>query len=245
MARDSLVITPTYNESATLEHLVERVLSAGPFDMLIVDDNSPDGTGDLAERLSEKHRGRVNVLHRLEKLGLGTAYVTGFRWALDHSYERIFEMDADFSHNPATLPVLRQRLDEADVVLGSRYVPGGRTQRWPLWRRVLSQGGSRYAAAVLGLSFRDLTGGFKGFRAIALASLDLDAVHSNGYAFQIEMTYLLHAGGWRIVEQPIVFQDRLIGQSKMHARIVLEALFVVWRLRFTPPAVRAVPGTAR
>jgi dolichol-phosphate mannosyltransferase len=116
VARDSLVITPTYNESATLENLVERVLRAGPFDMLIVDDNSPDGTGELAERLAEEHRGRVHVLHRLEKLGLGTAYVTGFRWALDHSYERIFEMDADFSHNPATLPVLRQRLDQADVV---------------------------------------------------------------------------------------------------------------------------------
>jgi dolichol-phosphate mannosyltransferase len=245
MARDSLVITPTYNELATLKHLVESVLNAGPFDMLIVDDNSPDGTGELAERAAEEHRGRVNVLHRHGKLGLGTAYVSGFRWALDRGYQHMFEMDADFSHDPAALPLLRHRLDDADVVLGSRYVAGGRTQRWPAWRRALSQGGSLYAATVLGLPFRDLTGGFKGFRAEALASVDLDTVHSNGYAFQIEMTYLMHASGRRIVEQPIVFQDRIAGQSKMHARIVLEALFVVWRLRFSPPSLRAMAGTVR
>jgi dolichol-phosphate mannosyltransferase len=243
-ARDSLVITPTYNESETLEALVNRVLQAGPFDMLIVDDHSPDGTGALAEQLAAENSGRVKVLHRDGKRGLGTAYVYGFRWALDHGYEHVFQMDADFSHDPATLPVLRARLDDADVVLGSRYVPGGQTHDWPIWRRALSQGGSLYASLVLGLPFRDLTGGFKGFRSHALAAVDLDSVHSNGYAFQIEMTYLLRASGCRIVEQPIVFEDRRAGRSKMHPRIVVEALFVVWRLRFTPPHVHAVVGAS-
>jgi dolichol-phosphate mannosyltransferase len=228
---DNLVVVPTYNEAANLERLVSEIRQAGPFDVLIVDDHSPDGTGDLADRLADRWRGRVSVLHRSAKLGLGSAYVAGFRNALSRGYEHVFEMDADFSHDPARLPVLRAALDDADVVLGSRYVPGGGTCRWPLWRRALSQGGSLYAALVLGLPFRDLTGGFKGFRSRALAALDLEDIRSNGYAFQIEVTYRCFQHGLRIVEQPIVFSDRVLGESKMRSRIVAEALLVVWRLR--------------
>jgi dolichol-phosphate mannosyltransferase len=244
-ARDSLVIVPTYNEAENLRRLVAEVLRSEPFDVLVVDDNSPDGTGALADLLVAERPDRVSVLHREGKLGLGTAYLEGFRFALAHRYKHVFEMDADFSHDPASLPVLRSvLLDRADVVLGSRYVAGGGTQRWPVWRRVLSQGGSRYAGIVLGLPFRDLTGGFKGFRARVLSRLDLDAIQSNGYAFQIEVTYRSHQLGFRIVEEPIIFADRRVGYSKMHARIVVEALLVVWRLRFEglrPVSARRVP----
>lgn len=229
--RDSLVIVPTYNEADNLERLVKAVLALRAFDVLIVDDNSPDGTGRLADALTLQHPNRVAVLHRPGKLGLGRAYIDGFRYALAHEYRRVFEMDADFSHDPSSLPTLRAALDNADVVLGSRYVPGGLTSHWPAWRRALSQGGSRYAGIVLGLPIRDLTGGFKGFRSRVLSSLDLDAIHSNGYAFQIEVTYRCHRLGFRMVEQPIVFADRRLGRSKMHARIIVEALLVVWRLR--------------
>ena len=230
-ARDSLVILPTFNEAANLGRLVERVLRAGPFDVLVVDDHSPDGTGSLADALVEAHPSRVAVLHRPSKLGLGTAYLAGFRHALTRNYARVFEMDADFSHDPACLPALRAALDEADLVLGSRYVAGGATYGWPVWRRALSQGGSLYAATMLGLPFHDLTGGFKGFRARVLEALDLDSIVSNGYAFQIEVTHRAHQLGFRIVELPIAFTDRRVGQSKMSRRIVLEALVMVWRLR--------------
>jgi dolichol-phosphate mannosyltransferase len=230
--RDSLVVVPTYNEADNLERLVDQVIKVGPFDLLIVDDNSPDGTGGLADRLVADRPTRVSVLHRAEKLGLGSAYVAGFRHALAHNYQRVFEMDADFSHDPAMLPSLRANLDRADVVLGSRYIAGGGTRRWPAWRRALSQFGSRYAALVLGLPFRDLTGGFKGFRSRVLSALDLDAIQSNGYAFQIEVTYRSFKHGFHIVEAPITFSDRRAGHSKMRAGIVTEALLVVWRLRF-------------
>jgi dolichol-phosphate mannosyltransferase len=229
--RNSLVAVPTYNEADNLERLVEAVLALGGFDILVVDDNSPDGTGRLADSLAIQHPTRVAVLHRPGKLGLGSAYVDGFRYALANEYARVFEMDADFSHDPACLPKLRTALDTADIVLGSRYVPGGRTTHWPFWRRALSQVGSRYAGIILGLPFRDLTGGFKGFRSKVLAALDLDSIQSNGYAFQIEVTYRGHQRGFRIVEEPIVFADRRLGRSKMHARIVAEALLIVWRLR--------------
>jgi dolichol-phosphate mannosyltransferase len=242
---DSLVIVPTYNEAANLERLVERVLRVGPFDILVVDDHSPDGTGELADNLAEERPGQVTVLHRPAKLGLGTAYVAGFRQALARDYERVFEMDADFSHDPGCLPMLHAALDHADVVLGSRYVAGGGTRHWPLWRRALSQGGSLYAATVLGLPFHDLTGGFKGFRQRVLAALDLDAIESNGYAFQIEVTYRCFQHHFRIVEQPIVFADRRIGTSKMNRRIVSEALLVVWRLRFESHHRLPAEGVAR
>jgi dolichol-phosphate mannosyltransferase len=232
--RDSLVIIPTYNELGNLGRLVPSILEQGPFDVLVIDDHSPDGTGELAEVLARRFSGRVWVMHRPDKLGLGTAYLRGFGYALAHGYARVFEMDADFSHDPVCLPELRSDLDHADVVLGSRYVSGGGTRHWPLWRRLISQGGSLYAALVLGLPFRDLTGGFKGFSRRALGSLDLESIHSSGYAFQIEVTHRLHRSGFRIVERPIVFADRRVGQSKMHWRIVAEALLMVWRLRFTP-----------
>jgi dolichol-phosphate mannosyltransferase len=234
-SRDSLVIIPTYNEVENLATLVPKVLAQGPFHVLVVDDNSPDGTGVLAEYLATVYPGRVMALHRPGKLGLGTAYLQGFRYALEQGYERIFEMDADFSHDPAALPRLRNALDESDVVLGSRYVRGGGTRRWPRWRKLISRTGSSYSALVLGLPLHDLTGGFKGFRRHVLEALDLDSIRSNGYSFQIEVTHRAHRLGFRIMEAPIIFEDRRFGRSKMSARIIAEALVLVWRLRFSPP----------
>jgi dolichol-phosphate mannosyltransferase len=232
---DSLVVIPTYNEAENLERLVETVLAQGAFDVLIVDDHSPDGTGELANRLIDRFPGRVAVLHRPGKGGLGPAYRAGFGHALTRGYQYVFEMDADFSHDPHALPKLRAALDDADVVLGSRYVRGGKTQHWPVARRLLSQCGSLYAALVLGLPFHDLTGGFKGFTARVLRTLDIEAIQSNGYAFQIEVTYRAYQSGFRIVERPITFADRRLGHSKMRLAIVVEALRIVWALRFGPP----------
>jgi dolichol-phosphate mannosyltransferase len=232
----SVVVIPTYNESENLDRLVQAVLAEGAFDVLIVDDHSPDGTGELADRLADRFVGRVAVLHRPGKQGLGTAYRAGFGDALSRGYQYIFEMDADFSHDPAALPALRAALDDADVVLGSRYVRGGTTQHWPFVRRFISQCGSLYAGLILGLPFHDLTGGFKGFRARVLESMDLDAIESSGYAFQIEVTYRAYRGGFRILEQPIVFLDRQLGRSKMRPGIIAEAIRIVWVLRFRPPA---------
>ena len=232
---DSLVIVPTYNEARSLESLVYAVLDTdalSSFSMLVIDDNSPDGTGDLADFLATERPDRLAVLHRPRKLGLGSAYVEGFRHALNHEFSYIFEMDADFSHDPSQLPVLRSTLEISDVVLGSRYVPGGNASGSPAWRRALSRVGSRYAGSVLGLPFRDLTGGFKGFRARVLKSLDLAAIKSSGYAFQIEVTYRAYVDGFRILEVPISFGPRIAGRSKMYPNIILEALLVVWWLRF-------------
>jgi dolichol-phosphate mannosyltransferase len=231
--RESVVILPTYNEAVNLKLLVPSILQQGPFDVLVVDDNSPDGTGEVAEELAKRFAGRVDVLHRSGKLGLGTAYLAGFRYALALGYQQVFTMDADFSHDPSRLPALRAALEEADVVLGSRYVPGGGTLRWPLRRRILSRGGSTYARLILGLPIHDLTGGFKGFRHSVLETLllELDTIRSNGYAFQIEVTYLCSRHGFRIKEVPILFEDRLVGQSKMNGRIIVEALRVVLALR--------------
>jgi dolichol-phosphate mannosyltransferase len=234
-AKDTLVVVPTYNESANLKRVIDAVVDgpdSTPFDVLVIDDNSPDGTGAIAEACAAAHPRRVSVLHRPAKLGLASAYIAGFRQALAEGYEHVFEMDADLSHDPAALPALRTALETADVVLGSRYVRGGAAPGSPLWRRALSQCGSVYAAKVLSLPFRDLTGGFKGFRASVLSSLDLEAIRSNGYAFQIEVTYRCFQQCFRIVEQPIVFGPRNAGRSKMHPRIVAEALLVVWRLKF-------------
>ncbi len=230
--KSSLVVIPTYNEAENLTALVEMVLAQGDFDVLIVDDNSPDGTGELAETLTQRFPHRVAVLHRAGKQGLGTAYRAGFSYALRRGYQHIFEMDADFSHDPSALPALRAALDDADLVLGSRYVHGGETKNWPIARRLLSQCGSLYAAWILGLPFHDLTGGFKGFSARVLQTLDLDAIRSNGYAFQIEVTYRAYQSGFRIVERPITFVDRRLGHSKMRPAIVAEAVRIVWSLRF-------------
>ena len=178
-----------------------------------------------------QYEGRLFLLRRAGKLGLGTAYIAGFRWALARSYRRILEMDADFSHNPRYLPDLLAAAEEADLVLGSRYVPGGGVKNWGFWRRFLSRGGSLYARVLLGLPYQDLTGGFKCFRREVLETLDLGAVRSNGYSFQIELTYRAHCKGFKIKEVPIVFEDREVGKSKMSKHIFLEAVLMVWKLR--------------
>ncbi len=200
--------------------------------MLVIDDRSPDGTGEIADRLAAAEP-RVHVLHRAGKEGLGKAYLAGFAWALARGYRLVLEMDADFSHDPARLPAMLAAAREADLVLGSRYVPGGGTVNWGLGRRLLSRGGSLYARAILGLRVRDLTGGFKCFRREVLESIDLPSVACTGYAFQIELTYRAIRRGFRVAEVPIVFADRRVGQSKMSRRIVLEALRKVWAIRFS------------
>jgi dolichol-phosphate mannosyltransferase len=230
----ALVCIPTYNERENLEGIVQAVLAADArTEVLVVDDNSPDRTGDLADALCAREP-RVHVLHRAKKEGLGRAYLAAFAWALARPYAYVVEMDADWSHPPRYLPELLNRAEAgADLVLGSRYVPGGGTVNWGWLRRFISRGGSVYARTVLGLRVRDLTGGFKCFRRQVLESIDLAAVHSTGYAFQIELTYRTLRKGFRVEEMPIVFEDRRVGQSKMSRRIVVEALSMVWKLRFT------------
>jgi dolichol-phosphate mannosyltransferase len=232
------VVLPTYNERENLPEIVPAILAAAPeLDVLVVDDNSPDGTGALADQLAAANP-RVHVLHRARKEGLGRAYLAGFAEALQRGYGRILEMDADFSHDPARLPALLGALRDADVVLGSRYVEGGGTVNWGLGRRLLSKGGSLYARTILGLPVRDLTGGFKCFRRDVLERLDLPSVSSTGYAFQIELTYRAIKRGFRVVEVPITFADRRVGKSKMNRRIVAEALWKVWKIRFDRAANR-------
>ena len=227
----SVVVVPTYNEAENLPVLVEQTLAAGDFDILVVDDASPDGTGEVAERLSRLYDGRLAVIHRTRKEGIGPAYVAGFRQALSASYDYVFQMDADLSHDPRALNALRDALATADVAIGSRYVPGGNTEGWPWRRKLLSSWGSAYALVLLGVPVRDITGGFKGFRRRALESLDLARVGARGFGFQIEVNYQLHRAGYRLVEVPIVFADRRVGASKMSWPIVAEALFLPWQLR--------------
>ncbi len=231
---NDLIIIPTYNEKENLGPLLEAIYEIRPdIHVLVVDDNSPDGTGQLVAEWAEapQYEGRLFLLRRAGKLGLGTAYIAGFRWALARSYRRILEMDADFSHNPRYLPDLLAAAEEADLVLGSRYVPGGGVKNWGFWRRFLSRGGSLYARVLLGLPYQDLTGGFKCFRREVLETLDLGAVRSNGYSFQIELTYRAHCKGFKIKEVPIVFEDREVGKSKMSKHIFWEAVLMVWKLR--------------
>lgn len=224
------VCLPTYNERENLEKMV-RALGAHGVRVLVVDDNSPDGTGKIADRLAAE-LGYVSVLHRERKEGLGPAYLAGFRRALADGADYVLEMDCDFSHDPADVPRLIAACEaEADIALGSRYVDGGGTRNWGLVRRAISWGGSFYARALLGLDVRDLTGGFKCFRARVLETLDLDAIHSKGYAFQIETTYRAVRRGFRVVEVPITFVDRTEGTSKMSRTIFLEAVAKVPRLR--------------
>ena len=238
LERRACVVLPTYNERENLPSIVPAILAAAPeLDVLVVDDNSPDGTGALADDLAARDP-RVTVLHRARKEGLGRAYLAGFQVALERGYGRVMEMDADFSHAPERLPALLAASRDADVVLGSRYVQGGGTVNWGLGRRVLSQGGSLYARTILGLAVRDLTGGFKCFRREVLEALDLETVQSSGYAFQIELTYRAARRGFQIVEVPITFVDRRVGKSKMSRRIVAEALWMVWRIRFDRDANR-------
>jgi dolichol-phosphate mannosyltransferase len=232
VAEKALVVIPTYNEASNLPTLVPQVLAQDPrLEILVVDDNSPDGTGPLADALALTDP-RVHVLHREAKLGLGTAYLTGFRWALDRGYEYVFEMDADFSHDPAHLPEFLKAAANADLVLGSRYLGGKVTVvNWPIGRLMLSYWANVYARWVTGLRIWDLTGGFKCFHRRVLEALDLSQVRSNGYAFQIEMSVRAWRNGFKLAEVPIVFVDRTVGQSKMNRKIVREAIWVVPRLR--------------
>ncbi|OQX88739.1 MAG: dolichyl-phosphate beta-D-mannosyltransferase [candidate division Zixibacteria bacterium 4484_93] len=227
-----LVVMPTYNERENIERIVTEVLSQDDrIDMLIVDDNSPDGTGEIADRFASENK-RINVLHRAGKLGLGSAYVSGFYWALERGYELIFEMDADFSHKPEYLPEFIRVAKEYDLVLGSRYIKGGGVKNWPFKRWALSYFANLYVRMVTGLPVHDATGGFKCFRREALGSLDLSQVKSDGYAFQIELSYKLWRKGFRLKEIPIIFEDRLLGESKISRGIIKEAFFLVWKLRF-------------
>jgi len=226
------VVVPTYNEADTIEPLVDAVRGTipSPRRVLVVDDSSPDGTGDMAERLAERHDD-VAVLHRAEKLGLGPAYLAGFRDALDSGAGLIVQMDADFSHDPTDLSSLIAAARHADLVVGSRYVAGGRVTDWGPGRRTISRWGSRYARAVLGMRVHDMTSGFKCWRRAALEGIDLGSVRSQGYAFQVEMTYRAHAAGFTVVEVPITFRDRRVGESKMTGSIVVEAALRVPALR--------------
>ncbi len=228
-----MICLPTYDERDNLAPIVAAIHASVPdVDVLVVDDNSPDGTGAIADGLAAKDP-RVKVLHRAAKEGLGKAYLAGFAWALERGYDLVLEMDADFSHHPRHLPALLDRSRDADLVLGSRYVPGGGTVNWGLGRRILSRGGSLYARTILGVDVRDLTGGFKCFRREVLEAIELPTVECTGYAFQIELTYRTVLRGFRVAEVPIVFEDRRVGQSKMSRRIVLEALRKVWAIRFS------------
>ncbi|HTM45532.1 MAG TPA: polyprenol monophosphomannose synthase [Polyangiaceae bacterium] len=232
MGAGSLIVTPTYNERDNLEPFIDSVFAVLPeAHILVVDDNSPDGTGPLADSIAS-HDARVSVLHRPGKLGLGTAYIDAFTRKLQAGYRFFFEMDTDFSHDPAYLPdFLTAFAGGADVVTGSRNIPGGGVEGWGLGRHILSKGGSLYSRAILGVSVRDLTTGYKGFTRAALEAIDLSTVKSNGYSFQIEMTYRALQKGLKVVEVPIIFVDRRAGQSKMSKKVFLEAVGVVWKLR--------------
>jgi len=234
----NIIVLPTYNERENLRHALARIREVAQDDgvqlhTLIVDDDSPDGTGELADELAAESPA-VSVLHRAGKEGLGKAYVAGFREALAMGAERIFEMDADLSHDATYLPHFLRLIDRgADLVLGSRYVKGGGVENWGVGRKIISRGGCLYAQTILGLPYRDLTGGFKCFRRRVLETIDLDDIDTAGYGFQIEMTYRAHKLGFRIAELPIIFVDREAGESKMSNDIVFEAMKNVWKLRFS------------
>ena len=228
----TLVVVPTFNERDNLSPLAQRLLALPvPVDLLVVDDNSPDGTGKLADELAAKHPA-IHVLHRTEKSGLGRAYIAGFKWALEHGYEFVFELDGDFSHNPDDIPMFLEAARDADLVLGSRYLNGIRIINWPLSRLMLSKSAAKYVQVITGMQITDPTGGYKCFSRRALEAIKLQEINSNGYSFQIEMTHRLWRQGMRIVEVPIVFTDRVQGHSKMSGHIIREALFMVWRLWF-------------
>lgn len=228
----TLVIIPTYNEKENVAAIRQALFEASQqVDLLFVDDNSPDGTGTLLDEMAENDP-RVHVLHRKDKQGLGRAYIAGFTWALERTYQFIFEMDADFSHDPAEVPHMLNRAQSADLVLGSRYVGGIRVINWPLGRLILSRGAGLYVKWITGLPVTDPTGGFKCFRRTVLEQIDLTRIRSNGYSFQIEMTHTAWLMGFHIVDHPITFEERRSGQSKMSASIVREALWEVWKIWF-------------
>jgi len=228
----TLIVTPTYNEKDNLPRFIDAVRSAFPdADLMVVDDNSPDGTGEIADAIASKDS-HVRVMHRAGKLGLGTAYIQAFTQGLAEGYDRFFEMDADLSHDVKYLPDFIAALDDgADIVIGSRNIPGGGVEGWGLGRHFISKGGSLYSRTILGLRVKDLTSGYKAFSRRALEAIDIGTVHSNGYSFQIEMTYRAMRKGMRVKEVPIIFVDRTAGASKMSRRIFVEAIGVVWKLR--------------
>lgn len=227
----TLVISPTYNERKNIKLLVDMVLGNYPdFDLLIIDDSSPDGTSEKVKDLQSKYE-NLYLEIRGKKSGLGTAYIYGFKWALDHNYDRIVQMDADLSHNPKDLPMLVKNLNEYDLVIGSRYIKGISVVNWPLRRLMLSYGANTYSRIITGMPIMDGTGGFKAWKSEVLSDIDLDSVRSQGYSFQIEMNFRAWIKDYKIKEVPIIFSDRTIGQSKMSKKIVYEAVFMVWRLR--------------
>jgi dolichol-phosphate mannosyltransferase len=232
----ALIVIPTYNERENVEEIARAVHAVVPdVHILFVDDGSPDGTGAILDEMKAGDP-RIDVLHRAGKLGLGTAYLQGFERGLAAGYEYLIEMDADFSHDPKYLPeMLARARDRADMVVGSRYVDGGGTANWGIGRKIISRGGGLYARTILGVPIRDLTAGFVCYRRKVLESIDLASVRSEGYGFQIEMKYRVLKAGFRIEEMPIVFVDRRVGQSKMSRKIFVEALLMVWRLRFAAP----------
>jgi dolichol-phosphate mannosyltransferase len=235
-----VIVVPTYNERPNIEALILGVLKLGPrFSVVVVDDSSPDGTGVLVDALAAAHPGRVEGIYRAAKGGLGPAYIAGFRRALELAPDLVAQMDADLSHDPAALSCLVAAAQDADLVVGSRYVRGGRTTGWPLWRRLLSRLGGRYSSAVLGASVSDLTSGFKVWRPGTLRRIAIDGLRSDGYAFQIEATWRAIKQGARVVEVPIVFTDRVAGASKLSRRIVVEAALLVWKLRWEARASRS------
>ncbi|MBC7692774.1 MAG: polyprenol monophosphomannose synthase [Methylotenera sp.] len=260
MTLRSLVVVPTYNEIENLQSLVDAVLASAPstVDVLIVDDNSPDGTGPLADLLAAKSS-RVHVLHRAKKMGLGTAYVNGFKWALSQTgeaskghpgstvgpFDTVIEMDADFSHNPKYLPQMLSLLNTSDVVIGSRYVTGGGTVNWGIGRKILSRGGSLYSRMILGATIRDFTGGFNGWKRNVLQAVDFESLRSDGYSFQIELKYRAFLKGFTITEFPIIFEDRKVGKSKMNKKIVVEALGRVWGFRMNSKSFQANKVSSR
>jgi len=231
MTEKAVVLLPTYNEKENIEKIIPEILKQDDrLHVLVIDDNSPDGTGDIADRIASESP-RVMVLHREKKEGLGQAYIAGFRWALERDYNYIFEMDADFSHDPIYLKDFLENIKEYDVVLGSRYISGVNVVNWPIMRLLLSYYANVYSRIVTGLPLRDGTAGFKCFRREVLEAINLDDVRSNGYSFQIEMSLRAYKKGFRIKEIPIIFYDRTAGESKMSKKIIREAVIMVWRLR--------------
>ena len=226
----SLIIIPTYNEKENIRNLVNQVTELG-FHILVIDDNSPDGTGDILEKLKLENE-KMNIMHRERKLGLGTAYIQGFKWALKRDFDYIFTMDADFSHNPAYLMGFLDKLSESDLVIGARYVKGGGVVNWPIQRKIISRCGSFYARTILCFPIKDCTSGFMGFRRKVLENIDLDEIKSEGYGFLIEMKYRTYRHGYKIEQYPIIFVDRLHGKSKISKNIIWEAIFLVWKLKF-------------
>jgi dolichol-phosphate mannosyltransferase len=230
--KKTVVIVPTYNERENIGELAARILglNAG-LDLLIIDDNSPDGTGQVADGLAKKH-GEISVMHRPGKAGLGKAYIAGFNYAIGAGYDNVITMDADFSHDPKYLPEFLEKLEHYDVVVGTRYIRGGGVRNWPWYRKVVSRGGSLYTRLITGMPLHDATGGFNGYRRKVLEAIHPENIRSEGYASQLEMKFRSWKMGFRLVEVPIVFVDRTLGRSKMSRKIFLEAVFMVLKLRF-------------